>query len=74
MNVHPGWMLVAVGRVIAGVGLAWMFAPNVPWLGRLPGDIRIENEHTRIYIPITTCILLSVAASAILWLVGRLGR
>ena len=74
MQTHPGWMLVILGVVIALAGLAWMFGPAVPWLGRLPGDVRIEGEHTRIYVPITTCLLLSVALSAILWLVRWFSR
>jgi hypothetical protein len=72
MNLHPGWMLVVVGLTIALVGLAWMFAPGIGWLGRLPGDIRIENESTRIYIPITTCILLSIVLSTVIWIARRL--
>jgi hypothetical protein len=74
MNMHPGWMLVLLGAVIAVTGLVVMFAPGIPWLGRLPGDIRIENENTRIYVPITTCIVLSLALSAVVWLAGRLWR
>ena len=49
MNEHAGfgWLLVILGLVIAGIGLLWLFMPSVPWLGRLPGDIRIETgEHS----------------------------
>lgn len=73
MNVHPGWMLVALGAVVLIVGLIWVFAPWVP-LGRLPGDIRIETDNTRIYIPITTCIVLSLVLSGVFWVVRMLGR
>jgi len=41
------------------------------FFGRLPGDIRIENEHTRIYIPITTMIVLSIVLSLLLHLFKR---
>jgi hypothetical protein len=56
--------------VLVVVGLLW------PWLsrlglGRLPGDIVIERENFRLYIPITTSILISLALSLILWLLNR---
>lgn len=64
-----GWVLLAVGLVIAGLGLVWVLLPSVPWLGRLPGDIRIETEHTRFYFPLATCLLLSLILSLIFWLI-----
>ena len=57
-----------VGVLIAVIGLVWLLAPSIPWLGKLPGNIRIEGENTRIYIPITTCILLSLLLNGIMWL------
>ncbi len=71
---HPGWALVVIGALIAAIGLIWLIMPSVPWLGKLPGDIRIEGEHTRIYIPITTCILLSLLLTAVMWLVRLFSR
>jgi hypothetical protein len=41
------------------------------WFGRLPGDIRIEREHTRIYVPITSMLLVSAALSILMYLIGR---
>jgi Protein of unknown function (DUF2905) len=70
---HPGWILVILGGAILVAGLVWIFAPGLP-LGRLPGDVRIETEHTRIYFPIVTCIILSIVLSAALWIVQRLSR
>jgi len=64
-----GWLLLIVGLVMAGIGLIWILAPSIPWLGRLPGDIRIENDHTRFYFPLATCLLLSVLLSLVLWLI-----
>ena len=46
-----GWTLVIAGLAIATVGLFFVFGPSIPWLGRLPGDIRIEGEHTRFLFP-----------------------
>jgi hypothetical protein len=64
-----GWVLLVLGLVIAGVGLVWILVPSIPWLGRLPGDIRIERENVRFYFPLMTCLLLSVALTLVAWLV-----
>jgi hypothetical protein len=63
-----GWMLLVLGLVIAG-GLVWILAPSIPWLGRLPGDIRIERENFRFSFPLVTCLLLSVVLSLVVWLI-----
>ncbi len=65
-----GRLLILFGIVLVAVGLLW------PWLaklglGRLPGDIVIERENFRLYVPITTSLLASLAISAILWLLNR---
>jgi hypothetical protein len=64
-----GWVLLVLGLVIAVVGLVWILVPSIPWLGRLPGDIRIEAGNTRFYFPLVTCLLLSLLLSLVLWLV-----
>ena len=63
--------LVGIGVALVIAGLMW------PWLqklglGRLPGDIVIERGNARIYIPIGTSIVVSVALSIVLWLINRL--
>jgi hypothetical protein len=60
-----GKLLVVVGVVLTIVGvLFWSgFAPR--WLGRLPGDIRIERGDSAFYFPIVTCIVLSLLLSLI---------
>jgi Protein of unknown function (DUF2905) len=63
------WLII-LGVVLVVAGVLW------PWLsrlglGRLPGDIVIERENFRVYIPITTSILISLALSLILWLLNR---
>jgi hypothetical protein len=62
-------VLLVLGLVIAGVGLVWILAPSLPWLGRLPGDIRIERENFRFYFPLVTCLLLSLVLSLVMWLI-----
>jgi hypothetical protein len=64
-----GWALLALGLIIAAIGLLWIFVPSVPWLGRLPGDIRIERENFRFYFPLMTCLLLSLLLTLALWII-----
>jgi hypothetical protein len=61
-----GKLVVVVGVITTLVGLVvWGgFLPK--WLGRLPGDIRIEREGSAFYFPIVTCIVLSIALSLLL--------
>ena len=39
---HPAWSLIVIGILIVGIGLVWLVAPSIPWLGKMPGDIVIE--------------------------------
>jgi ribose/xylose/arabinose/galactoside ABC-type transport system permease subunit len=61
-----GRLIVTIGVITTLVGLVmWSgFAPK--WLGRLPGDIRIEREHSSFYFPIVTCIVISIVLSLLL--------
>lgn len=63
-----GSMLIILGIVIFLLGIFFMLGGNVPWLGRLPGDIRITRPGFRFYFPITTSILLSILISLVLYL------
>ena len=74
MMQHPAWSLIIVGVLIAVIGVVWLLLPSVPWLGKLPGDIVIERENFRFYLPITTCILLSLLLTGIIWLVRYFSR
>jgi hypothetical protein len=58
-----GKFLVMMGAIVVLLGLIlWTgFAPK--WLGRLPGDIRIERGHSAFYFPIVTCIIISIVLS-----------
>ncbi|WP_245705454.1 DUF2905 domain-containing protein [Chitinophaga filiformis] len=63
-------MLIGALLIIAGL-LVWLLGDKLRFLGRLPGDIRIERENYRIYIPITTMILVSVVLTLISWVIQR---
>lgn len=67
-----GKLLIGVGLGIAVLGALLLVAPQIPWLGRLPGDFRIERPGLRLYFPLGTSILLSVLLSLLLWLYSRL--
>ncbi|MDG4903754.1 MAG: DUF2905 domain-containing protein [Mesorhizobium sp.] len=62
--------LIVIGLSIVAAGLLWPWVTRIG-LGRLPGDIVIERENFRLYVPITTGILISVVLSTILWLINR---
>lgn len=63
-------ILTGMILVVAGI-IIWLLGDKFRWLGRLPGDIRIERENFRFYMPITTMIIISIAVSAILWLIRQ---
>jgi hypothetical protein len=68
-----GKILILTGIIFVIAGLIIYFAGNkLTWLGHLPGDINIVRENVRIFIPITTMILISVVLSLILYLIRRL--
>jgi hypothetical protein len=63
--------LIIAGLTLVALGLLLHVGPSLPLLGRLPGDIRIERPGVRIYIPITSCLLISLVLSGVLWLFSR---
>jgi Protein of unknown function (DUF2905) len=67
-----GRVLIVTGVVLACAGLLLTLAEkaNLP-LGRLPGDIVFRGKHSTVYFPIVTCLLLSVLASIVMWLLNR---
>ncbi len=66
-----GLLVIALGVGAVLVGLLIM-SGGLSWFGRLPGDIRIERENVRVYVPIVSMLLVSVALSVILYLIRRL--
>ena len=66
-----GKLLVVVGLVAVLVGAALWTGVGGGWLGRLPGDIRIERGHSGFYFPIVTCTIISIVVSLILSFLRR---
>lgn len=63
-------LLIFAGLTLAGFGLVWMVAERFG-LGRLPGDIVVERGNLRIYVPLASSLLLSVALSLLFWFLKR---
>jgi hypothetical protein len=67
MTQQTAKILIVIGALIVVLGIVfYFFGDKLNWLGRLPGDIRIERENGGFYFPITTCILVSLLITAIL--------
>jgi hypothetical protein len=63
------WLIIlGVVLVLAGLFSPWLARLG---LGRLPGDIVVERDDFRLYVPITTSLLISIVLSLILWLINR---
>jgi hypothetical protein len=74
MFTDLGRLLIAFGVLLLLVGLVMTLAGRIPGLGHLPGDIVIERENFRLYIPLGTMIVVSLLLTLILNLVTRLFR
>lgn len=62
--------LILIGLALLVIGLAWPWLAKLP-LGRLPGDIVIDRPSFKLYLPITTMILVSALLSLLMWLFRR---
>lgn len=65
-----GLLLVGAGAFLVVLGLI-VYWGGLSWFGRLPGDIRYEGESTRVYVPITSMLLLSLLGTLALNLLRR---
>jgi hypothetical protein len=66
----PGPLLVIVGVALVIVGLL-VWSGAFSWFGRLPGDVRIERDSVRVYLPLASMLLVSVGLSLLLYLARR---
>jgi Protein of unknown function (DUF2905) len=63
-------LLIGLGLFILAIGLAWPIVTRLG-LGRLSGDIVIERDNFTFYVPIVTCLILSIVLSIALWVFNR---
>jgi len=68
--VSPGLLLVGLGVGLILLGLL-IWSGALGWFGRLPGDIRIERESVRIYVPLVSMLLVSVVLNLMLYVIRR---
>lgn len=67
MDQQTGKYILIIGIVIVVIGiLVYFFHDYLRWIGRLPGDIRIERENFRFYFPLATMIILSLLVTLII--------
>ncbi|MEP6683535.1 MAG: DUF2905 domain-containing protein [Parafilimonas sp.] len=67
MNQQTGKWIIIAGVLIIVIGvIIYFFHDKFSWLGKLPGDIRIENGNTRFYFPVVTMIILSIVISVLI--------
>ena len=66
-----GLLVVGIGIGVVVLGLV-IWAGGLAWFGNLPGDIRIQGENTRVFIPITSMLLVSVLLTIVLNVLARL--
>lgn len=63
-------MIIGIAVVVIGL-IVWLAGDKLGWFGNLPGDIRVERENFKFFMPITSMILLSIVLSLLLWLFRR---
>jgi hypothetical protein len=63
--------LIIVGILMVVAGVILHYSPRLPFLGRLPGDIVIDRGNFKMYVPITTSIVVSLLISLILFLIHK---
>ena len=66
-----GRWLIVVGVILVIVGAVFLLAPKIPWLGKLPGDISFKRGNFSFYLPLGTCILISLIVTLIMYLFRR---
>ena len=72
MDQNTGKYIIGFGAIIIVVGLViYFFHDKLHWIGRLPGDIRVERENFRFYFPITTMILISLVLTLLVNIIRR---
>jgi len=74
MNQSIGRFLIITGAAAVIIGILFVYGEKFPvfkYLGKLPGDIKIQKENFSFYFPITTCIILSIIVTLILRIIAK---
>ncbi len=70
MNRSAGLILIVLGAGVVVIGLL-AYAGALSWFGRLPGDIRYESDHVRVYVPVVSMLIVSLVLSLLFYLARR---
>ena len=70
MNRSAGLAVIVAGVAVVVIGVL-IYSGGFSWFGRLPGDIRYENDHLRVYVPLVSMLLLSLVLSLLFYLLRR---
>jgi len=71
MGNDLGKVLIVAGILLVAVGLFLTFGGKLNFVGKLPGDIRIERDNFSFFFPLGTCLLVSLLLSLIFWIFRR---
>lgn len=71
MDQNIGKTLIVIGLLLLGIGLFLTLGGKLNFLGKLPGDIRIERDNFTFFFPLGTCLLISALLSLIFWIFRR---
>ncbi len=66
-----GRLILIIGLLIVVIGLLMMYGHQIPFLGKLPGDVHIDKKNFHIYIPLTTSILISLILSILFYIIRK---
>lgn len=67
-RLGKGLVLLGIFVAVAGV-ILWLWGDKLRWIGKLPGDIRVEKENFSFYFPVATMVILSIVLSLVMWLI-----
>jgi hypothetical protein len=73
MERGTGTVIIAVGLGLVVIGLL-VRAGGLSWFGRLPGDLRLGSDGVRVFVPITSMIVVSVVLTIVINVIVRLWR
>ena len=73
MNSQFRKYIILAGIIIVVIGIIiYFFSDKLHWIGRLPGDIRVEKDNFRFYFPVTTMIIASILLTIIIQIIKRI--
>jgi hypothetical protein len=71
-QIQPYKWIIIIGFVLIITGIAWwLLADKLFWIGKLPGDFRLDGTRFRFYFPLTTMLLFSALINLVIWLIRK---